>query len=309
MALLISMDAPLNISQLVIMDLLRVVRIRHAETDENPLYCFRVLLEYVDLDNEIDTSAGHPPYRERAMEAWIFELLWTRPRYASILANDYLPKFDVVEAMVQFHRINWLTVVPRHLVQVLSAESTSPAVFRNEILKGLVSKLEFFALRYWWRTATRSADAEGREEWRALARWIFTDARAEEITTPGKDSYRDWAQFESPLFSTMKSSWDCSRIKAMRLWLEDLASAGVDLKRYGECESQYLTELKKSLNPYVVDLLEYLPYGFTYGSSPDDWSLFMRSEVEAYAGEFWELVEPAKMYIPGGWVDEDDEWV
>lgn len=308
MALLINMDAPMNLSQLGILDILKGIGMMPwEETDENLLHSCRAVLEHADLDDEKDTPADHPSSRKHAMEVWIFNLLWSRPREASILANEYLPSFDVLEAKCQFRRITWYRVMPRHVLQVLSAGNTSPAVFRSEISEGPESQLADFTWEYWYQTAILRECYGGVEEWRALARWIFTDARAEELTSPRNDPSSGYRKLATPLLSAV--NWNLNRhIQAVRSWLEDLASAGVDLERYGECESQQFAELKKTLLADGDESMEWRLYGFVYGPSPDHWYFFPRSEVEAYAGEFWELVEPAKMYVPGGWVDEDDEW-
>ncbi|KAK7935940.1 hypothetical protein PG985_001435 [Apiospora marii] len=41
------------------------------------------------------------------------------------------------------------------------------------------------------------------------------------------------------------------------------------------------------------------------GARPEDWYIWFVGHTDEFVGDFWRLVDPAPMYIPGAWVDEE----
>lgn len=156
---------------------------------------------------------------------------------------------------------------------------------------------------------------------RALARWLLTGASGGEtvqVMAGGMSSYIlcmwgmcGWIWRDEDY--NMHITGRCFRT-AVRMWLEDLMEAGVDLEAYGELEDEFLavgameTDLEfpdgslypASMGPYIV--------WAEYGPRPEDWIFEYDPCVEEYAGEFWwvlaneERLMPGPM--PGGWEDE-----
>jgi hypothetical protein len=118
-------------------------------------------------------------------------------------------------------------------------------------------------------------------------------------------------------------------ISAIKMWLTDLFTCGVDLQKYG-------TEEYLLLNNFIRDRLEdrlwssdyvdrlFLPrlINFSYGPNPDDWVFWFSEVTDQFAGDFWEMVEagqnPAQETVtlttqetvtstmPGSWNEDSD---
>ncbi|KAF7534521.1 hypothetical protein G7054_g6189 [Neopestalotiopsis clavispora] len=124
--------------------------------------------------------------------------------------------------------------------------------------------------------------------------------------------------------------WDRSRSTrflliepGLRLWLNILRNAGVDLKEYGKKEaglfiSQSVSE--KPVTMYDVTFGDRLSrihggdawgakfevnlIGFQYGAEVDDWKLWWSEPSDVFAGDFWKLVESPYQPVPGAWVED-----
>jgi hypothetical protein len=81
---------------------------------------------------------------------------------------------------------------------------------------------------------------------------------------------------------------------ALKIWLEDLQTAGLDLKEFGQIEERMLRSgvFDKQLDsmagwytgrPRLI--------GFTYGSSPGEWRLWISEGQEILVGDFWRLIK------------------
>ncbi|KAI0025523.1 hypothetical protein F4780DRAFT_338438 [Xylariomycetidae sp. FL0641] len=108
-------------------------------------------------------------------------------------------------------------------------------------------------------------------------------------------------------------------------WLEDLQACGVNLETYGRNEKDLLLSIttqnhyrlpwEQSMiiirgtpglhpvegidDPLIIRLL-----GFAYGPRPEDWKFYWDMGAEAYAGEFWHLIEHPPLpqpTMPGSW--------
>ncbi|OTA68466.1 hypothetical protein K449DRAFT_145961 [Hypoxylon sp. EC38] len=98
---------------------------------------------------------------------------------------------------------------------------------------------------------------------------------------------------------------------ALRVWLEALEQAGVDLNTYGRREHEIFTN-NDSYHyfglPWIIEYyysfpVNYYLVDFSYGPEPDDWKLYWSEPTDELAGDFWELIENPPLHIPGSWVD------
>ncbi|KAK1990338.1 hypothetical protein LX36DRAFT_416636 [Colletotrichum falcatum] len=132
--------------------------------------------------------------------------------------------------------------------------------------------------------------------------------------------------------------WDSIFQTVLKQWLRDLQSAGVDLLQYGRQEAlvQKFTcpevkgafdsdainasrrvvrnELQAVKDSWMVSVEQkfdksdryWMPIRITalhYGPEVDDWRVEWLIESEAFAGEFWRVVEAPRAAMPGSWVD------
>ncbi|KAK6853746.1 hypothetical protein PG995_010558 [Apiospora arundinis] len=59
-------------------------------------------------------------------------------------------------------------------------------------------------------------------------------------------------------------------------------------------------------NPFIeTEEITMYCTGISYGPNPEDWRFWMADDTESFAGDFWELVDPRPLWMPGGWVEED----
>lgn len=78
---------------------------------------------------------------------------------------------------------------------------------------------------------------------------------------------------------------------------------GVNLRSFGKSgeRSFKLSEARREyscgdpFNDVTIRLL-----GFSHGSSPEDWTLWISQYSDAFSGDFWRMIE-RRMEIPGGW--------
>ncbi|KAF0322086.1 hypothetical protein GQ607_010589 [Colletotrichum asianum] len=107
---------------------------------------------------------------------------------------------------------------------------------------------------------------------------------------------------------------------AFRLWIETLVSSGEDLLLYGKHERdlhiQGHTHIYQKFTWQAWNEkrgnMRYSILGITYGSLPQQWSLWITNENYDYAGEFWAMVENQNIKVPGSWVDDASdltEWM
>ena len=101
--------------------------------------------------------------------------------------------------------------------------------------------------------------------------------------------------------------FDRAMNEALRVYLGMLRTCGVDLAllyrarlplwrgcRNGERGRPFINTTRLTL--YCT--------GLTHGPNPEDWRFFCADNTESYAGDFWELVDPAPLWVPGSWVDD-----
>lgn len=167
------------------------------------------------------------------------------------------------------------------------------------------------------------AGPEWSDNMRVLTRWLLTGASGGEtvrMITGGNGIYGScmWAMcgwvWHSDVYN-MHITGRCVRT-VVRMWLEDLMEAGVDLEAYGELEDEFLFEGAVEIDLeffdgslYPASMGPYIAWT-EYGPRPEDWIFEYDPCVEEYAGEFWwvlaneERLMPGPM--PGAWEDDDD---
>lgn len=94
---------------------------------------------------------------------------------------------------------------------------------------------------------------------------------------------------------------------ALHRWLRLLRSAGIDLQHYGESEAR---AFRRHWHRNQAILWDHCHshvriMGFQYGVAPSNWTLWVSHFGDAYAGEFWNMVEQPPVLAPGGWIDDD----
>ncbi|KAJ5546625.1 hypothetical protein N7494_004210 [Penicillium frequentans] len=97
---------------------------------------------------------------------------------------------------------------------------------------------------------------------------------------------------------------------AIQVWLHELKSAGIDLIRYGETEKRLWAEgtLWREIDGWNIaeqasDMQRVI--GFSYGSSPEDWNMWLAEASDDFVGQFWEIIERPVEVMPGAWPDKE----
>lgn len=108
-------------------------------------------------------------------------------------------------------------------------------------------------------------------------------------------------------------------LNRLKPWLKALQHTGVDLVAYGAEESICFSAyhcLEDPIPPLrywhaFEDLTfsnEVFYFTFTYGPTPEDWTVQLNRVFEQYVGDFWQIPglvdEEEVLAMPGGWIDE-----
>lgn len=113
------------------------------------------------------------------------------------------------------------------------------------------------------------------------------------------EGYLDWLDVSKCQIS--------SPSEALREWLADLKSTGIDLQKFGEIEdSIWKRELiRRKFGPGDGENLScYRLIGFSYGSRVEDWSVWLSPKWENFIRDFWSLQERPAETMAGGWPSE-----
>lgn len=107
--------------------------------------------------------------------------------------------------------------------------------------------------------------------------------------------------------------------RGLMVWLKILQNAGVDLATYGAQESRRFLAYRRLDSPAppllhwhnaqgILFSDEVFYFSFTYGPTPEDWTVQLERVFEQYVGEFWQIPGLADgdeiRTMPGGWIDE-----
>ncbi|KAK8064206.1 hypothetical protein PG996_008858 [Apiospora saccharicola] len=94
-----------------------------------------------------------------------------------------------------------------------------------------------------------------------------------------------------------------------RQYLAILHRCGVDIGEYGRfVEAKLKTQRSHFLSIFSYRERYKVPVevkGVRTGATPNDWEIWFGERTDEYAGEFWHLVDPAPLYVPGAWVEEE----
>lgn len=96
--------------------------------------------------------------------------------------------------------------------------------------------------------------------------------------------------------------------KMLRQYLAVLSRRGINVSEYGRFVKshlagqapfavQYLTRRGRRIKLEIQDIRT--------GAKPEDWYIWFVNSTDEFVGDFWHLVDPAPLYIPGAWVDRE----
>ncbi|KAI1177740.1 hypothetical protein F4777DRAFT_596383 [Nemania sp. FL0916] len=104
----------------------------------------------------------------------------------------------------------------------------------------------------------------------------------------------------------------------VRLWLQNVRSAGYDLQEYGRRENDMLADRSHKLDKNIeicrwneertgVRYETAYLRGYVYGPEPKDWKILLSNRDKGYAADFWRLAEGKLQPMPGAWVEDSDD--
>lgn len=276
------------------------------------------LLEPTGENGGAGIDNGHSPKCNRLsvlhVVSWWY---WRDPAIIQMLEEKAIPGLNLSNTVPGFGDIWWTFMDPEATLQHIQHTGVTPATFRPQLDQSHDSSTVSLVSAYLSSLIFHTENVERVENWRKLIRWTFDGARPDEV------SYfkviNGYEEDCTPLViglyrQYMRSGqnglpYNPHRFeRAIVMWLEDLVAAGVDLQQYGEIEQSRYPGWA-ILEEYAVDFFPGYDalYWFTYGPRPEDWRFFWGSKVEEFAGEFWKLVEPRAISIPGAWADENED--
>ncbi|KAF7534522.1 hypothetical protein G7054_g6188 [Neopestalotiopsis clavispora] len=246
------------------------------------------------------------------------------------------------------HRIQFIWLL------ALSANALAPTFFRHILSPGGILRVQDIytgrlQLGYWDDTLLHALalgvgsaawhDRETSRQWALVAADMLPFVRNYHELAP----FIRWDRFRTPLFTSLFVSllpWPSTKIQdrgyitsltkrfhymesGMKAWLQVLKDAGIDLRAYGERETElfHLEVYERSFPIYSVadgdevywdDFLrcDVVLIGFQYGQEVDDWRLWWSEHTDAYAGDFWGRIESSieSIYqrVPGAWKEDKD---
>ena len=310
-----------------------------CRAEDNPakvLDIFRYLSSREDLDEAFD-SVFLPNYR-REKRSSLYRFIWRNTDLLDFVITNFHPSFYNAPVSRHFRTVCWDYVEPAALLESLTRNNAvCPAEFLAQIHDQADSSLHRLAKVY-FQICLDNLDSQGAlndtnhafTPWRTLLRWMFAGASPEDICRVGNHTW----EIVTPLFtgllacSPAVAGNDTGRCEpasrrltaALRIWLEDLQSAGVCLRAYGSLEwsswkRYYWLQTWRWHNlitPPAEDpednqdapQLE----SITHGPKLDDWSFQWKlTGPEESFNDFWKSVEikgtPLNR-MPGEWVDD-----
>lgn len=261
--------------------------------------------------SDTDCSNRKRELLDRVMRWWY----WRDPEIKQLMRERGIPGLELDNSVSTFRDIWWLCTDPKVTLRLLQETGITPATLRQQLDRILRASPDCLFDKY-FRSLITVHWTENRDEvdaWRRVVRWIFDKIRPDEINYIG---FLANPSSTIPLINyTRIVQYKCDdpqRLKhieaAFAIWLEDLAMAGVNLQEYGEHERRHLPGWHKVRQmDHKFEAGCNVLYWFTYGPRPEDWHFFWSFGVEGFAGEFWKLVEPRQIDIPGAWVIEDGD--
>lgn len=186
--------------------------------------------------------------------------------------------------------------------------------------------IKLMAWRYKTELNLNASMSARRQKWRKLSRDIVRVTTLLHCEVKPHRAYLrgvscDNFPYGTPLLSVISgpfvaialpctfARWRRISERALLHWLEDLESCGIDLTIYGEKEARIFSEnveLRSLCYGVNIDRccgaiwrLE----SFTYGPNARNWESSWDLGVEAFVGEFWDVVENPSLNMTGSWVD------
>ncbi|KAK7996680.1 arginine N-methyltransferase 2 [Apiospora arundinis] len=102
---------------------------------------------------------------------------------------------------------------------------------------------------------------------------------------------------------------DAAINEAIQEYLSMVQPCGADLMSLsgsGKLPRDRLSGIEWISNPFIeTEEITMYCTGISYGPNAEDWRFWMADDTESFAGDFWELVNPRPLWMPGGWVEED----
>lgn len=102
----------------------------------------------------------------------------------------------------------------------------------------------------------------------------------------------------------------------MKIWLQQLNKAGVNLMKYGLAEQKIQKSglcRKYTAWKWHADKCRWIHHarlyliGFSYGPLPEDWQIWESEPTDIFAGQFWHMVEHPELRIPGAWIGANSD--
>jgi hypothetical protein len=302
---------------------------RNADQATEVLSTYRFLKSAEDLTDAANTVFFSIRSGASHQKSTLHRFIWSVPGLLDLVLDE----FHLVPLESRFKSIIWRYVDPKVLLDTIVRENLIDAeILRQQLHAEPTRSLHEFAKVY-FQNVPGGANAEDQvvhqlgtafEDWRELARWLFQGIASEDLSRQGNDSW----EATTPLFAGLLgggweipcSPWELRRNKrrldaAVSFWLEDLKSAGVDLKKYGKWERTMFRE------SYMLRTARWERLGcdggdegngqgpilvsIQSGPCPGDWELVFDSFGETFVGAFFEWAESKRPLMPGSW-DEDD---
>ena len=305
---------------------------REEDDVRKALDIYRYLSSLGALD-EVIQDVFSPTYR-KSRQTSLYRLVWKNDELLDFVITQFHPTFYQLPAEYRFKSINWIYTDPKVLLHILTTNDVvTPTLFLAQLHENCQSSLHEFS-RLYFKNCLDSLGSDGTltkgtkfNHWRELVRWMFVGSSIGDICRIGHEIW----EYVSPLFAGLLA---CNPVlvekplqprlvrrrllATIRLWLEDLSQAGVDLKGYGEQESTLHGEddwlqrwrwnnLTDVHDDCAIDVDGPLLTSFIYGPVPGDWALQWDTAVEDFVGQFWQVfeVQPTGLpRMPGQWVED-----
>ncbi|SCV52682.1 uncharacterized protein FFB14_12731 [Fusarium fujikuroi] len=227
------------------------------------------------------------------------------------------PLLSEIESVCQvLPSFDWVDVNPRVPLKLIKSGLAETSDFPPDLccLHSLVSS----SLTYQYFHTLLNSD-ESFHDWRRLARKVFLGVPLLDIVHPHDGGFCSLSGIIEALWKRQFRLLPFARWirRAVSLWLEDLAAAGINLEEYMSLELRYSRDYQNN-SVYKGTKMEIRPGTRLPGSGPslvvlsvgphaDDWSFSWDPCVEELSGDFWTALEDAQLKVPGTWVDERTE--
>ncbi|KAI0839207.1 hypothetical protein F5Y06DRAFT_286714 [Hypoxylon sp. FL0890] len=183
---------------------------------------------------------------------------------------------EIFEALLPYQSLRDLTSQLAVLKLILEPEwSTNPqSIFRSETFSLLGAVASRLCQSLQWKTTKRG-------------RFLLPKA---------KDCWFTFAVEDIAVRSfpyKNQHSFTMGLTLMLRIWLAALKHADIDLDAYGRREHEII----------VNRTFRHCFFGIKFGPEPEDWEVYWEDPVDAFAGDFWKLIDDPPLQVPGSWVE------